>query len=101
MRRPRGPLFLARRGYRRQRMRDGARMLPVFGAFLVFFPLLWEPGLTEGRDTAPDGIYLFVVWAGLIAVAMVLAPGLSGPEVEDPPGSDPGSGSGSGHGGAD
>jgi len=83
VRRPRQPLFLARRGYRRRRLRDGARMLPVFGAFLVFLPLLWAPEATEARDTAPDGIYLFAVWAGLIAVAIWLAPGLS--DEDQPP----------------
>ena len=70
------PLFLARRSYRRRRLRDAARMLPVFGAFLFLLPILWAPGLTERRDTAPDGIYLFVAWFVLVLLAAALAPGL-------------------------
>lgn len=73
----RGPMFVGEARYRRRRLRDGARMLPVFGAFLVLLPILWAPALTERRDTAPDGIYLFAVWAGLILVAAVLARPLS------------------------
>jgi len=92
MRRPAAPLFLARAGYRRRRRADAARLLPVFGAFLVLLPILWSPAQTEVRDTAPDGIYLFAVWAGLIGLAAVLAPGLrqgNGPDRADPePGAD-------------
>jgi hypothetical protein len=48
-------------------------MLPVFGVFLIVLPILWSPAATAARDTAPDGIYLFVVWAGLVAGAALLA----------------------------
>lgn len=72
----RPPLFLGRAGYKRRRLRDAARMLPVFGAFLLLLPILWDPAGSPARDTAPDGVYLFAVWAGLIALAAVLAPGL-------------------------
>ncbi|SNX73373.1 hypothetical protein SAMN05878503_11552 [Cereibacter ovatus] len=83
MTRRRAPLFLARRGYRRRRLRDGARMLPLFGAFLFLLPILWEPAASERRDTAPDGIYLFVVWALLILVAAAIAPRLRDEARED------------------
>lgn len=69
----RGPLFLAPRSYRRRRLRDGARLLPVLGAFLFLLPILWAPAQTEGRDTAPDGIFLFAVWGLLIGIAALLA----------------------------
>nr|WP_294614957.1 hypothetical protein [uncultured Roseovarius sp.] len=36
----RGPVFLARRTYRRRRLADGARLLPVIGTVLFFIPLL-------------------------------------------------------------
>ncbi|MGB8813508.1 MAG: hypothetical protein WCC57_10005 [Paracoccaceae bacterium] len=88
MMRPRAPLFLARRSYRLRRMRDGARLLPIFGALLVFLPILWAPAATGARDTAPDGIYLFLIWAGLIGVAMVMAPGLTDDATEDATGDD-------------
>ncbi|MGL6211452.1 MAG: hypothetical protein ACRC14_16645 [Paracoccaceae bacterium] len=77
MRRPRAPLFLAKSGYRRRRLHDAARLVPVFGVFLILLPILWSPAETEARDTASDGIYLLVVWAGLIAIAALLAPALA------------------------
>ena len=67
------PLFLPRARCRRRRLRDAARLLPLFGAFLLLLPVLWSPATTTVRDTAPDGIYLFVVWAGLIVVAGLLS----------------------------
>ncbi|MEY3533004.1 MAG: hypothetical protein RI979_1028 [Pseudomonadota bacterium] len=73
---PGGPLFLARAVYRRRRLRDAARLLPVLGLLLMLLPAL-------GRDTSGDvrdAIYLFVLWAVLIAAAAVLAPGLSSTE---------------------
>lgn len=74
----RRPLFLARSGYRRRRLNDAARLVPVFGAFLILLPILWAPAETASRDTAQDGLYLFGVWAGLIGVAALLARGLRG-----------------------
>ena len=40
--RPTRPLFLARHGYRRRRIMDAARVLPILGGFLFFLPLLWR-----------------------------------------------------------
>ncbi len=78
MSRRRSPLFLARRSYRRRRLRDAARLLPVFGAFLFLLPILWEPAATDQRDTAPDGVYLFAVWAVLIPRGRRHVPGPQG-----------------------
>lgn len=79
----RGPLFLKRQSYRRRRLRDLSRLLPVIGGVLVLIPILWSPGQSARTDTAPDGLYLFLVWAGLIAVAALLAPSLSAEPGED------------------
>ena len=76
-RKRRGPVFLARRSYRLRRLRDAARLLPVAGGFLFLLPILWAPVAGEGRATATDGIYLFLVWFGLIGAAAVLAPRLA------------------------
>lgn len=73
----RAPLFLPRPEYRRRRLVDAARLLPVLGGFLMLLPILWAPALTEARDTARDGIYLFVIWAMLVGLAAWLAPGLA------------------------
>lgn len=92
MRRPR-PIFLARASYRHRRLTDAACLLPVLGAFLVGLPILWGPAETTARDTAPDGVYLFLVWLGLVIMAAVLAPGLrSDPDLDpDEPGPEAGS----------
>ena len=73
MKSPGRPRFLARRSYRRRRLTDAARLLPVVGLFLVFLPVLWQPARTPEPDTASGGIYLFAVWLVLIVVAFVLA----------------------------
>lgn len=80
MRRPRRPLFLARTPYRLRRLRDAARLLPVIGGVLVTIPALWSPPATDGRSLATDGVYFFLIWALVIAVAAGFAPGLSRPE---------------------
>lgn len=68
------PAFLAPEGYRRKRLRDAARLLPVLGVALLLVPLLWT------RSDAPGGVgnatallYLFGVWAGLILAAFLLS----------------------------
>jgi hypothetical protein len=73
----RATLFLPRPEYRRRRLVDAARLLPVLGGFLMLLPILWAPGGEQGRNTARDGIYLFVVWALLVGLAAWLAPGLA------------------------
>ncbi|MGR3795386.1 hypothetical protein [Vannielia sp. SX4] len=72
------PLFLARQTYRRRRLMDAARLLPVVGLCLVLFPLLWI-GQGEGPQTRGGVIYLFGIWALLIAVAGLVAARLSAP----------------------
>lgn len=54
---------------------DAARLLPVLGAFLFCLPMLWRPE-AAGHSTADEGVYLFLVWALLIGVARLFAPGL-------------------------
>jgi hypothetical protein len=83
MRRPRRPLFLARAPYRRRRLRDAARLLPVVGLLLLILPLFWT---AEARVALRSGdvIWFFLVWAALIALAAAFAPGLrSGEGGED------------------
>ena len=74
MHRPPAPVFLARRGYRRRRLGDAARVLPVFGAVLLLLP-------ATGAVPAGGGgfVYLFAAWAGLIALAAGIARPLTRP----------------------
>ena len=73
--RPAEPVYLARESYRRRRLGDAARLLPVFGLVLLFLP-----GLLNATATAM--IYIFVVWAVLIVLVAVLSPRLSRTEPE-------------------
>ncbi|MBP9049213.1 MAG: hypothetical protein IT543_14590 [Tabrizicola sp.] len=82
MRRPKRPLFLARAPYRRRRLRDAARLLPVLGMFLLLLPLLWAPGSRMSLSSG-DVIYFFSVWLGLIGLAAAFAPGLRSGEGVD------------------
>ncbi|MGB3313104.1 MAG: hypothetical protein WBB85_01730 [Albidovulum sp.] len=71
------PRFLARQSYRRRRMADAARLLPLLGLFLILLPILWRPAQSPAPDTASGGVYLFIVWLVLIAIACILARRLS------------------------
>ncbi|MBL9051609.1 MAG: hypothetical protein JNK19_15975 [Tabrizicola sp.] len=82
MRRPRRPLFLARAPYRRRRLRDAARLLPVLGAFLLILPLLWTPDSHMSLSSG-DVVYFFGVWLFLIGLAAAFAPGLRGGDGTD------------------
>lgn len=69
----RAPLFLARRAYRRRRLIDAVRLLPLLGMFLFFIPILWTPQDTMAADTGFCGVYLFVVWMALIITTAILS----------------------------
>lgn len=77
VRRGQASVFLERESYRRRRLMDAARLLPIFGVLLFLLPLLWpEPAPSEaGADTgvAMSGaiIYVFSVWIGLIVAIFV------------------------------
>ena len=85
---PQGPLFLARAVYRRRRLRDAARLLPVLGLLLVLLPAL---GHDTSEGHAGTAIYLFAIWALLILAAAVLAPSLMRADAEGGDHRDPGS----------
>lgn len=71
MAKTRPPLFVERQSYRRRRLMDGARILPVVGFVLMLLPVLWTQGGRMG--TAGEAIYLFVLWLSLIVVAALLS----------------------------
>lgn len=88
---PDRPLFLAQRGYRQRRVIDAAWLLPVFGAFLLLVPVLWDVGgggrAAQGDVPAPRlaerAVYIFSVWGFLVIAAAILGRRLR--QVEPPP----------------
>lgn len=65
------PLFLARQSYRRRRLIDACRLVPLFGAVIMLIPLLWtEPG---SGSLAVRGLFLFAVWGVLVVISAGLA----------------------------
>ncbi|WP_420860670.1 hypothetical protein [Algirhabdus cladophorae] len=51
---------------------DAARLLPLLGVLLVMVPMLWGTG--EARpDTSSAILYLFGVWACLVALAYLVS----------------------------
>lgn len=67
---PRGSIFLRRDSYRRRRLADAARLLPILAIGLFFLPLLWPSG-AEGDEAIAMSTaisYVFLSWAGLIVI---------------------------------
>ncbi len=61
-----GPtLFLQRQPYRRRRLIDAARVLPVFGSFLLLVPAVLIPWDVAG-STSSMWLFLFGVWIAMI-----------------------------------
>ncbi len=71
--RARPSLFLERQSYRRRRLMDAARLLPILGAALIALPLLW-PSQTSPEDGVPlssASLYVFACWVFLIVVSLI------------------------------
>ncbi len=70
-------VFLERQSYRRRRLVDMARLLPLLGVLLLLVPLLWPEAdwaVVGDAQVAPVPMsraitYIFAVWAVLIAGA--------------------------------
>ncbi|MFY0623181.1 MAG: hypothetical protein JXQ89_15970 [Pelagimonas sp.] len=65
------PLFVERQTYRRRRLVDAARALPVLGLLLWLLPLLWAVP-EEGPSASTTMIYIFSIWLGLPIVSGAL-----------------------------
>jgi hypothetical protein len=62
-----------KRSYRRRRMADAARLLPVFGVAFLSIPLLW-PGAEGARiPTTSAMLYIFGIWAVLAATSAAIS----------------------------
>ena len=76
-------LFVERQTYRRRRLQDAARFLPVLGIVLMMVPLLWSEG-AEGVTMSGAVIYLFLIWAALVAAAKNPSGGSAEREINPP-----------------
>ena len=66
---PDRPLFLEPASFRRRRLGDAARVLPMLAAILVLVPVWWIPAQVS---FAAGAVWLFGLWAGLILAIFVL-----------------------------
>lgn len=66
-------VFLEKKTYRRRRMHDAARALPVLGVILLMLPLMWS--IDDGTTTsnADAMLYVFAVWCLLIILSAVVS----------------------------
>jgi hypothetical protein len=65
------PLYLARASYRRRRLIDAQKLLPIFLFLMYLIPLLWGD---ESTQTPVGGgvrgyVHVFSVWFGAIVIA--------------------------------
>ncbi|WP_375282193.1 hypothetical protein, partial [Pseudooctadecabacter sp.] len=75
--------FLDKSSYRQRRIRDGARILPVFAAIMMALPLMWPRG-AEGQSLTSSGmLYLFGLWFVLVVLAFAINRVLRLGEAED------------------
>ncbi|MCO4847987.1 MAG: hypothetical protein KC448_08455 [Yoonia sp.] len=78
---PKPAAFVAKGTYRRRRMRDLARAVPVIGVVLLAIPLLWsDAALNSGAI-----VYIFVVWVLLILLAAAISRAVSTDVATDTP----------------
>lgn len=65
---------LASNAARGRKLRDGALLLPLFGAFLLVSPLITVfSGITTVFGLPLIFVYVFGVWLGLVLVARAMA----------------------------
>ncbi len=68
--------FLEKRSYRRRRLMDGLRLVPVLGVWLFMVPLFWPANshvaANDGVSMSRALVYIFVVWCGLTVTCAVL-----------------------------
>jgi len=73
---PRPSIFLERKSYRKRRMMDALRLLPILGLMLWMLPLFWpRAGAVDVRSISASTVvtYVFIVWLILIIAAFALS----------------------------
>ena len=74
-------IFLERRRYRKQRLRDVAKMLPILGVVLFFVPLLWQGD--EPASNADAVQFMFGAWLFLIVLTWLIARKIAAADRDD------------------
>ena len=69
MSRPPLPIFLERQSYRRRRLGDAAKLIPILGILLFLLPILWA----GDARTSGGLVYLFAIWGALIVAMAVIS----------------------------
>lgn len=75
--------FFARQTYRRRRLMDAARMVPIFGIALFLLPTVWVT-VDRPASTGAGFVYLFAVWVLLILLGRIIARRIMEPLPEAP-----------------
>ena len=70
---PNKSLFLEQKTYRRRRLHDAARALPILGGVLLTLPLLWSVGDGPETSNADATLYVFAVWCVLIILTALVS----------------------------
>lgn len=70
-------IFLERQTYRRRRLIDWIRMLPIIGLILWLVPLLWPVDGSGQVSTADAVVYLFAVWFVLVVIKAISSTALA------------------------
>ena len=81
------PLFLERRSYRRRRVMDAVRLLPLLGFVLWMVPLMWALP-EQGSEPLPMSQalrYVFGIWILMVVLGVLLWRAQRQPLVADPP----------------
>ncbi|WP_018000187.1 hypothetical protein [Paracoccus sp. N5] len=73
-------LFLGRAAYRRRRLAEATRLVPVLLAALVLIPPIWLP---QHFSYARGAVWLAVAWALAILATAALHRALGRPSAED------------------
>ncbi|WP_378945236.1 hypothetical protein [Paracoccus sp. R86501] len=63
------PLFLERASFRRRRLGDAARVLPVLAMLAMLLPVWWAPA---SLSYAGGAVWIFGTWAVLIVAVWLL-----------------------------
>lgn len=72
MKKPDSPIFLERRTYRKRRLIDALRLLPILGAVLWGIPMFLGQDAQNPVSVSGVMIYIFVVWIALIIACFAL-----------------------------